>query len=74
MQKLEIVVVGGTRCHYLFSKLKERSGKCSQQPIKEPFPAGLMKEHADLKTCEVNIPHKFLELAAPLSLTLSFSL
>lgn len=52
-------LAGRTLCRYLFNKLEERSGKCSQQPIGEPNLAGLMKQQASLITCEADIPRRF---------------
>jgi hypothetical protein len=61
MQKLRSwrSLAGRTLCRYLFNKLKERSGKCSQQPIGGANLAGLMKQEASLITCEADIPRRF---------------
>jgi hypothetical protein len=46
---------------YLFIELEERSGKCRQQPIGEPNLVGLMKQQANLKTCEADMPRRFCQ-------------
>ena len=63
MQKLQSwrSLAGRTPCRYLFNKLKERSGKCSLQPIGEANLAGLMKQEASLMTWEADIPRRFCQ-------------